>query len=221
VIAHAFEETQWIKTNLIGEQWVNSVLAALLTAHSCGIDLATAAPALERVEPFMARMQPVPLPSGAIMLRDEYNGSEDTWGPALAVLKAATVGRRILVASGISDTGKRISVHVRELGQAAARVADLAVFIGEHAQRAARAAVRSGMAPGAVVRCADLQRAAAYLKSELRRGDLVLLKGRTTDHLERVFFAQVGAVRCRRATCSKTIACDLCPELRGSSKGRT
>jgi UDP-N-acetylmuramoyl-tripeptide--D-alanyl-D-alanine ligase len=214
-------ETQWIKTNFVGEQWVNSVLAALLTAHSCGIDLAAAAPALERVEPFMARMQPVQLPSGAIMLRDEYNGSADTWGPALAVLKAATVGRRILVASGISDTGQRISVHVRELGQAAAGAADLAVFIGEHAQRAARAAVRAGMAPGAVVGFADLQRGAAYLKSELRRGDLVLSKGRTTDHLERVFFAQVGAVRCRRATCSKTIVCDLCPELTGSSKGRT
>jgi hypothetical protein len=126
-----------------------------------------------------------------------------------------------LVASGISDTGKRISVHVRELGQAAARAADLAVFIGEHAQPAARAAVRSGMAPGAVVGFADLQRAAAYLKSELRRGDLVLLKGRTTDHLERVLFAQVGAVRCRRATCSKTIACDLCPSSRATPGPRT
>jgi UDP-N-acetylmuramoyl-tripeptide--D-alanyl-D-alanine ligase len=68
---------------------------------------------------------------------------------------------------------------------------------------------------------ADLQRAAEDLKSELRPGDLVLLKGRTTDHLERVFFAQVGAVRGRRARRSKTIACDLCPKLTGSGQGQT
>lgn len=209
-------DMQWIKTNLVGEQWVNSVLAALLTALSCGIDLATAAAAVGQVEPFIARMQPVRLVSGAIILRDEYNGSQDTWGPALAVLKEATVARRILVASGMSDSGKRISVHMRELGQAAARAADVAVFVGEHAKSAAKAAVRSGMAPGAVVGFADLERAAEYLRSELRGGDLVLLKGRTTDHLERVFFAQIGSVRCRKARCSKTIACDLCPELRAA-----
>ena len=49
---------------------------------------------------------------------------------------------------------------------------------------------------------------------ELREGDLVLLKGRTTDHLSRVFFAQFGPIGCWKTVCHKTINCDFCDELR-------
>ena len=44
-------------------------------------------------------------------------------------------------------------------------------------------------------------------------GDLVLLKGRTTDLAARLFFARLGPVRCWKPDCGKTTLCDVCWEL--------
>jgi len=211
---HTGSETQWVKTNLVGEHWVNSVLAALLAAISCGIPLKAAATELERVKPFTARMQPVLLPNGATILRDESGGSPDPLHAALQVLKEGDAVRRLLVISDISDSHKRTHIRLREVGKIASQVADLVIFIGEHGHYAVKAATASGMKPECVLGFTDLYMASQYLKSELRSGDLVLLKGRTTDHLSRVFFAQFGTIGCWKTKCSKRIVCDLCEELR-------
>jgi len=211
---HTESETRWVKTNLVGEYWTNTILAALLTALACGISLKTAVAALERMPPFMGRMQPVRLPSGATLLRDDIGGSPDTFQVALRVLQEAEGMRRVLVLSDVSDSKKRAHLRFRELGQIAARVADFVVFISAHGHYAVKAALRSGMNPQCVHHIADLRDAAAYLKSELRAGDLVLLKGRSTDHLSRIFFAQFGPIGCWKNKCRKTILCDLCPQLR-------
>lgn len=207
-------ETVLVHTNLVGEHWVNSVLAALLAAKTCGIPLAVAAAELARVEPIMARMQPVVLPSGATMLRDEWNGSPDTLAPALRVLHESDAARRVLVFSNLSDSRESSRNRARLLGRTAAQIAGLAVFIGEHARNAVKEAVALGMKPECVHAFAGLEEAARYLKSELRKGDLVLLKGRSSDHLSRIFFAQFGAIGCWKEKCSRRYVCDVCEDLR-------
>ena len=47
-----------------------------------------------------------------------------------------------------------------------------------------------------------------------RKGDLVMLKGRSSDHLSRIFFAQFGAIGCWKEKCSRRYVCDLCEDLR-------
>jgi UDP-N-acetylmuramoyl-tripeptide--D-alanyl-D-alanine ligase len=211
---HAGSETVLVNTTLVGEHWVNSVLGALLAAVSCGVPLNVAARELGRVQPFMARMQPVVLPSGATMLRDEWNGSLDTMAPALRVLQQADTARRVLVFSNISDSRENSRNRARQMARAAAQITGLGVFIGEHARNAGKEAVALGMKPENVHAFADLKAAALYLKSELRKGDLVLLKGRSSDHLSRIFFAQFGSIGCWKEKCSRRYVCDLCEELR-------
>jgi UDP-N-acetylmuramoyl-tripeptide--D-alanyl-D-alanine ligase len=211
--AHAGPETFFVNTQLVGEHWVNSVLAALLAAESCGVPLSLAAREIERVKPFMARMQPVMLPSGATMLRDEWSGSLDTMAPALRVLQESDVARRVLVFSNLSDSRENSRNRARLVGRTAAQIAGLAVFIGEHGRDAVKEAVASGMKPECARSFADLKEAALYLKSELRKGDLVLLKGRTSDHLSRIFFAQFGAIGCWKEKCSRRYVCDVCEDL--------
>ncbi len=111
--------------------------------------------------------------------------------------------------SDISDS----RIRFRELKKMASEVTDLAVFVSEHGHRAVKAAVTSGMKPKSVLSFADLREAANYLKSELRRGDLALLKGRVTDHMSRVFFAQFGTIGWK-TQCRKRIICDFCEEWR-------
>lgn len=210
---HTESETHSVRTNLVGEHWTNSVMAALLAAHACRISIKSAAAEIERVKPFTARMQPVKLPSGATIIRDEKDGSPDSLRAALQVLKESDASRRVLVMSDISDSRDRPRVRLKKLGKAASQAADMAVFIGEHGDHGVKAAVQSGMKSECAHSFTDIYRAALYLKSELRSGDLVLLKGRGTDHLSRVFFAQFGNIGCWKTKCRKTIVCDICEEL--------
>lgn len=211
---HADGETHAVQTNLVGEHCINSVMAALLTALCCGIDLKAAISAVEQVQPFYGRMQPVLLPSGAIMIRDEYNCAFATLEAALRAFAKFQAARRVLVVSGFSDSAKNSVARFRELGKMASEVGDLAIFISKHhGHHAVKAAIAAGMKPGCALSFADLFEAANYLKLELRGGDLVLLKGRTTDHLSRLFLAQFGAISCWKTQCSKRIMCDYCAEL--------
>ncbi len=83
---HAGGESQRVRTKLVGTRWVTSVVAAIAAARQCGVSLEEAAGALEDKEPFTARLEPVRLPSGAKLLRDEYNGSMTTLLVGLDIL---------------------------------------------------------------------------------------------------------------------------------------
>src|SRR6185295_9783644 len=148
------------------------------------------------------------------MLRDEWNGSPDTMAPALRVLQESDVLRRVLVFSNLSDSPESSRNRARQVGRMAAQSAGLAVFVGEHARNAAKEAVALGMKPDCARSFSALQDAALYLRSELRKGDLVLLKGRSTDHLSRIFFAQFGAIGCWKEKCARRYVCDVCEDLR-------
>jgi len=217
--ARTASESEWVTTNFVGEQWVNSVLAALLAARCCGMSLGDAVAAVANVRPFLARMQPVRLPSGATFLRDEGTASADTVDPALKALRDATARRRVLVLSDISDSGLRPRVRLRQLGEVAAEVCELAVFIGESRARAIKAALEAGMAPDRIRGFETAQEAAEFLKSELREGDLALVKGRGCDHLERIYLSQLGPVACWKTKCRILGLCDMCKELRPTGWG--
>lgn len=214
---HTRSEVEWVRTKLVGRHWANSVLAGIAGALACGVPLKAAAAAVANVEPFPARMQPIKLPNGATMIRDELNGSYDTWLAAVKVLGDSQTARRVLVMSDVTEWHKK-SLKPRdrnkELGRIASRVADVAIFVSEHAHHAVKAAVAAGMHPDSVHGFTNLLQAAEHLKSELRHGDLVLLRGRATDHLSRICFAQFGEIGCWKTHCGKTIVCDHCNELR-------
>jgi UDP-N-acetylmuramoyl-tripeptide--D-alanyl-D-alanine ligase len=211
--AHAGAESHAVVTQLVGTHWLAAVLAAVATARYCGVPLRGAAEAMRRVEPFPARLQPVQLPIGAIVLRDDYNAAIDTLDVACRVLEEARAGRRLFVVNDFSDFGRNRKNRLRYLAEKAARSAEVALFIGENAAYGQRRAIQAGMLPRDVHACPSFEAAARFLRTELRPGDLVLLKGRTTDHAARIFFAQLGDVGCWKVYCSKRTLCDNCWEL--------
>lgn len=209
----AGSESHTVDTQLVGAQWLPSVLAAVATACRCGVPLREAAEAVRLVEPFPARLQPVRLPGGAVILRDDYNASIDTLDAACRVLEEASAGRRLFVVNDFSDSGTNRKTRLRYLADTAARCADVALFIGDGAAYGRRRAIDAGMRARDVHDCASLEAAARQLRTELRPDDLVLLKGRTSDHAARVFFAQLGEVGCWKVHCAKRTLCDDCWEL--------
>jgi UDP-N-acetylmuramoyl-tripeptide--D-alanyl-D-alanine ligase len=159
-------------------------------------------------------MQPMLLPGGAVVLRDDYDGSFDAFAAGLRVLAEAGDARRVAVIADASDYGSTARRRrVRVLGREVAAVADVAVFVGEAAAFGRRGALEAGIATENVHAFAALPDAARFLGETLRDGDLVLLKGRVSDHLARLYFAQLGAVGCWKEHCPKVMLCDECPEL--------
>ncbi len=201
-----------IRTNLIGDHWVHPVLAALAGAVAAGLSLEETAPLLAQVQPPVGRMQPLELPNGVTFLRDGYNESLTTMGAALRVLQTADTRRRVAIVGDVYDSPLKERPRLVDLGRRVAEAADLAVFIGEKMRYAASAAVESGMEMEARA-FRDIPRAADFLASELRRGDLVLLRGASRRHLERLYFGQLGKFDCQLKWCSRNRSCDDCPQL--------
>jgi UDP-N-acetylmuramoyl-tripeptide--D-alanyl-D-alanine ligase len=218
-VFHRDGQSRQIQTQLVGDHWLTSAGAVLTATAALGLSLDNAVTALRSAEPFAARLQPLELPSGAIILRDDNNGSIDTIESSMKVLEQATADRKLLVITDMTDFGNPRRRHrLKYLGSQAAATADMAIFIGIAADRGVRAAIAAGMPATDVHAFASLRDAAEFLRRELRQGDLVLLKGRATDHTGRLFFAQLGDVACWKEYCKKTMLCDTCWELGISRK---
>jgi len=211
---HHGDSSTSVETNLAGEHLLTSTVGAAATAVFCGVPLPTLAEGLLKVQPLPARMQPMQLPNGAVVLRDDFNASMSTFQAALTVLRAAESVRRIAIVDEMLDTGLASDERALLLGQLVAAASDIAVFVGEHSHMSMKAAVASGLNCESVFAFQDMSEAAAFLGEELRRGDLVLLKGSIGRHIERLVLAQLGSVSCWVVRCPKQILCEDCPELK-------
>jgi UDP-N-acetylmuramoyl-tripeptide--D-alanyl-D-alanine ligase len=214
-------ETALVRSQLVGAHWLPSVLATVAVALECGMPLDRIAARIPRIPPTTGRMDPQILPSGAVILRDDFNGSLDTYNAAFETLRHASATRKILVITTLGDTPESWDKRLRRVAEQSAGVVDLLILIGERddTKRAAKAALRAGMSAEAVRMCADTRAAADLLRTELRPGDLALLRGRIEHHVARVALDLADPqglnreVACWKTTCSKRILCDHCPEL--------
>ena len=210
---HAGTERRTVHTRLVGTHWKDSVLASIAAANICGLSLDDAVAGVGQVEPVAGRMQPVRLPSGAVIIRDELEGSIDALARAFEVFAAARAARRILVISGVTNTPRSPRDRFRVMGREIAPIFDVAVFIADSAEHGVAGALAAGMNPANVYGFASPWQAEEFLSRELRHGDLVLLRSRTSDHLTRLCFALSGPIACRRTHCRKVRVCDNCPQL--------
>jgi UDP-N-acetylmuramoyl-tripeptide--D-alanyl-D-alanine ligase len=209
---------QAIRTQLVGIHWTQACLAAIAAADSAGVTPDRSAAILKNAPPFPGRLAPFRLPNGAIVLRDDYSGSIDGVEAALRVMDDAVAERRLFVMTDFSYfDGHRVK-RLRYIANRAARGVDVLVLVGSKAEYGSRRAVEAGVKPENAHGFATLKQAAEFLRQELREGDLVLIKGRTTDHTTRLFMAQLGPVKCWEEYCPKRMLCDICWELGLSGK---
>ena len=207
------DETRVIYTRLVGTHWAPSVLGAIAAAYACGVTLRDAWKVLQEVHPHAARLQPVPLPSGAVMFRDEANGAPHSFEAALAVVRDATARRKVLVISDCSHSPQNEQQRQRYLALRGARIFDSVVFVGEWSHYGLKHALSAGMDPDHVHGFVSITAVSEFLRHYLREDDLVLLRGRAMDHLSRIYHSQFGTVKCSKKHCERPDICDSCPEL--------
>jgi UDP-N-acetylmuramoyl-tripeptide--D-alanyl-D-alanine ligase len=204
-----------VRTRLLGQQMVFPALAAMAVADIEGVPVATAIDALAALEPAPGRMQTLVLPSGAVVVRDDFKATEASWDAALSSFAAVPAERRIVVVGGVSEErGKDV---YRAIGRRAGEFADLIVVVGpsRYLRLYRVGATAGGLASDRVIHARDWQVALALLRDELRAGDAVLIRGRWQEALARIALALAGRdVQCRADPCPfKRMLCDVCPFL--------
>ena len=202
-----------MQTQLCGEHWIPSVLAAVAVGVGTGASLDDAADAVAAVPPWNGRMNPVVTPDGVTFIRDDWKAPLATIPPALEFMRSAKATRKVVVVGTISDyTGDARAKYV-SVARHAREVADHVVFVGPWSSRALRA--KKSADDDSICAMPTVKDAAAYLGEFLRPGDLVLLKGSNpADHLGRIVLARTGTVGCWRTKCGRQMFCEPCSLLR-------
>jgi UDP-N-acetylmuramoyl-tripeptide--D-alanyl-D-alanine ligase len=210
------------RVRLLGRHQVYAALAALAVSVVEGVELGLALDRLEALEPTPGRLEPVQLPSGAIVLRDDYKSSFETIEAALEVFREVPTARRLLVLGEIQEPPASVGDSYRRIGELAASAATRVLLIGSRDVRRYRTGLRrGGLAPEAVLWVQDLPAAVEALRRELRAGDALLLKGTVTQRLERVLLQLEGrTVRCTVSRCPAVrIPCHACAMLERGWEG--
>lgn len=211
---HAFGEEREVTTRLIGRHMVYPILAAIAVAGLEGIALDAALERLRVLEPTPGRMQPVVLANGAILLCDDYKMTRETIHVALDVLAEIPAARKVVLFGDMSHVQGREWPVCLSVGMHVARVADRFSVVGRSFKRYSRGARKAGMPREAIADAGrTAQQAAAHLARTLRPGDVVLIKGRRGQKLDRVRLILEGhRVGCAIKLCEiRSTECRACP----------
>jgi UDP-N-acetylmuramoyl-tripeptide--D-alanyl-D-alanine ligase len=203
------------RTKLVGVDLVRAFLAAVAVALRLGQPLDAVLGRLDRLTPMPMRLEPRRLLGGAWLLRDEYKSSLETIESAFDVMESLrTSGRKFVALGEVSEPPGSQGPVYRRLGERIAGFAHAAVFVGGNFQRYAAGARRAGMSGDRLIDAGRSWRTAAdYLRGELRSGDVVLVKGRDTQRLDRLSLSLLGSdVRCGRTECDLS-GCEGCAML--------
>jgi UDP-N-acetylmuramoyl-tripeptide--D-alanyl-D-alanine ligase len=198
-----------------GEHAVRSALAALAVAHAEGLPLDPVVARLRQFTPVIGRMCVVRAPNGAWLMRDDYKAPVETFEFALDVLERVTARKKVVIAGDLSVAPGQQSQGYRLIGGRIGKVASDLVVVGRNADQYTRAAVQGGMAPTAITAMPlAYAQAAAFVAEQTGPGDVILVKGRGSDKVQRVSLALLGRkVTCRRYPCRREPTCDQCPML--------
>lgn len=205
-----------IRTRLHGRHMAYPVLAGLAVVYAMNHDVNAAVTAMERLTPARGRMQVVELSNGTRIIQDDYKSSLETIETALDFLRSIPAARRLVVLGNIGDPPGRVRESYRAIGRRFAQFADLVFLLGSHDDSYASGAAATGMPRERVIKLHnDLRQAVDVLRNTLEPGDVLVVKGRLDDHLERITLALSGRrVECWRMECrSRAYRCGNCPML--------
>lgn len=157
---------------------VYPILAAVAVGLAEGIPLADMISRLEALDPTPGRLQPVALPNGAFLLRDDFKGGEETIDAALDVMKSLPVQRRIIVMGDIEEPAKPQRQIYRRQSELIGQVAMRAIFVtaSENVSVRKSAARHGGLSADGISNVRSIRDAVEQL-SDLQAGDVVLIKG--------------------------------------------
>jgi len=214
-VLHAIGNVRSLRIRLIGRHMVYAALAAVAVAITEGMRLEEICAALESLDPTAGRMEPVRLANGAIILRDDYKSPLETVEAALDTFAEIPASRRIIVLGRVSEAPGSHRTIQRRLGERVAQIASHAIFVEMDRRSYIAGAVRGGLPREAILADGkNVSKIVEALVPMLREGDVVLIKGRASQKLDRIALSLMGRrVGCAIEFCDAELRCSECPML--------
>ncbi|MEU0336210.1 UDP-N-acetylmuramoyl-tripeptide--D-alanyl-D-alanine ligase [Streptomyces sp. NPDC006193] len=190
-----------VTMRLYGEHHVSNALAAAAVAHELGMSAEEIATALSEAGTLSRwRMEVTERPDGVTIVNDAYNANPESMRAALRALAAMGKGRRTWAVLGkMAELGDEALAEHDAVGRLAVRlnVSKLVAVGGIEASWLQLGAYNEGSWGEESVHVSDAQAAIDLLRSELRPGDVVLVKASRSVGLESVAQAltETGAGR--------------------------
>jgi len=182
---HHRNEALHVRVPLLGRHSVHTCLRAAAVGLVEGLTWHEIIEGLQSVGATQLRLVAVAGPEGSLILDDTYNASPESVVAALNLLNELE-GRRVAVLGDMLELGSYEETGHRLVGRRAREVADLLVTVGVRARLIADEAREAGLPADAVVELDDSEQALAFLRLNIRRGDVVLLKGSRGVKLDRI-----------------------------------
>ena len=176
-----------IKLPSIGRHNIYNSLAAISVGTIFGIGLDSIKVLLESYQQTSMRMQRLVIDDVTI-INDTYNSNPVSMRVAVDLLKnLKSDGIKILVAGDMLELGEQSDELHRETGKyiGTSKAIDILVTVGDRAVRIAESALETGMNNKIVV-CKTNSEAVDYLRKNLNKGDLVLIKGSRGMKMEQI-----------------------------------
>ncbi|MEU9985690.1 UDP-N-acetylmuramoyl-tripeptide--D-alanyl-D-alanine ligase [Streptomyces sp. NPDC048045] len=185
-----------VTMRLYGEHHVSNALAAAAVAHELGMSADEIALALSEAGSLSRwRMEVTERPDGVTIVNDAYNANPESMRAALKALAAMGKGRRTWAVLGkMAELGDEALAEHDAVGRLAVRlnVSKLVAVGGTEASWLQLGAYNEGSWGEESVHVSDAQAAVDLLRSELRPGDVVLVKASRSVGLESVAQALTG-----------------------------
>ncbi|MER5602079.1 UDP-N-acetylmuramoyl-tripeptide--D-alanyl-D-alanine ligase [Streptomyces sp. NPDC002265] len=184
-----------VTMRLYGEHHVSNALAAAAVAHELGMSVEEIATALSEAGSLSRwRMEVTERPDGVTVVNDAYNANPESMRAALRALAAmgkaaqAQGGRTWAVLGKMAELGDEALAEHDAVGRLAVRlnVGKLVAVGGREAAWLQLGAYNEGSWGEESVHVSDAQAAVDLLRSELRPGDVVLVKASRSVGLESV-----------------------------------
>lgn len=186
-----------VTMRLYGEHHVSNALAAAAVAHELGMSADEIAVALSEAGSLSRwRMEVTERPDGVTVVNDAYNANPESMKAALRALAAMGKGRRTWAVLGeMAELGDEALAEHDAVGRLAVRlnVSKLVAVGGREASWLQLGAYNEGSWGEESVHVSDAQAAVDLLRSELRPGDVVLVKASRSVGLESVAEALLAA----------------------------
>lgn len=191
------------RMSVAGRHNALNALAAIAVADHFQVPVAGIKKALAGFRMGAKRMEIVSLRGGVEVINDCYNANPDSTIASLDFLHDLALwkkkGRNVVVIGEMLELGAFAKKSHEEVGRRAAQAgAGLLIAVGPHSKDVAAGARRAGLASSHAYALADVEEALPLLKSLLRKGDLVLVKGSRGMKMERItegLKTDVGATR--------------------------
>jgi UDP-N-acetylmuramoyl-tripeptide--D-alanyl-D-alanine ligase len=179
-----------VTMRLYGEHHVSNALAAAAVAHELDMSAKEIATALSEAGSLSRwRMEVTERPDGVTIVNDAYNANPESMKAALRALAAMGRGRRTWAVLGpMAELGDEALAEHDAVGRLAVRlnVGKLVAVGGREASWLQLGAYNEGSWGEESVHVSDAQAAVDLLRSELRPGDVVLVKASRSVGLESV-----------------------------------